>query len=86
MDKNSFYRSELRVLFIKYNVAQNEGLINELAEIVGVKDRAAQGANEAVNNFFARFNVEDHEEITYEDLHELQKNVYGIVWQSSLEK
>ena len=86
MDKNSFYRSELRVLFVKYNVEQNEGLLNELASIVGEKDRAAQGANEAVNNFFARFNVEDPEEITYEDLHGLQKNVYSIVWQSSLEK
>ena len=76
----------MRSLFIKYNVEQNEGLLNDLAEIVGVKDRAARGANKAVNSFFARFNVEDPEEITYEDLHELQKQVYGIVWQSSLEK
>ena len=88
MDKNSFYRSELRVLFHKYNVEQNEELLNALANIVGMKCRAAEGANSAVNNFIARFDPEqweDGDEILQE-LYTLSSEVYGIVWQQSLEK
>ena len=88
MDKNSFYRTELRTLFIKYNVEQNEGLLNELAAIVGLKSRAAEGAASAVNQFIAAFNAEqweDGEEILQE-LYTLSNSVYGIVLQSSLEK
>ena len=88
MDKNSFYRSELRVLFVKYNVEQNEELLNDLADIVGRKFRAAEGANKAVNDFISAFDTdrwEDGEDILQE-LYNLSNQVYGIVWQSSLEK
>ena len=88
MDKNSFYRSELRELFIKYNMEQNEELLNYLANIVGMKSRAAEGANKAVNRFIAEFDPEaweDGDEILQE-LYKLSGEIYEIVWQQSLEK
>ena len=85
-DKNSFYRSELRALFIKYNVEQNVELINFLAQLIGSKDRAAQGVYEAVNEFVALSQEHEFESFNFGDLLPLQQKVYGIVWQSSLEK
>lgn len=84
MDKNSFYRSELRALFVKYNVEQNVELINHLVQIIGAKDRAAQGVNDAVQSFAA--SCIEGESVSYTDVLDLQQKVYGIVWQSSLEK
>jgi len=86
MDKNSFYRSELRALFVKYNVEPNVELIDFLAQLVGSKDRAANGAYEAVNDLASIFNVEDPRHPDLTDISELQRRVYGIVWQQSLEK
>ena len=88
VNKNSFYEMEVRTLFCKYNVELNEELIKELAAWIAVKSRAAEGANTAVNQFIARFetkNWTEGEEILQE-LYVLCKEIYGIVWQSSLEK
>ena len=84
MDKNSFYRSELRALFVKYNVEQNVELINHLAQIIGAKDRATQGVNDAVQSFAS--SCIEGDGVSYADILDLQQIVYGIVWQSCLEK
>lgn len=86
IDKNSYYRAEIRSLFIKYNVAQNEQLLNELAQIVGSKDRAIRGASDAVSQFVATYSDEAWmENIEISDLVNLDQQVYKIFWQQSLE-
>lgn len=85
--KNAFYKFELRALFHKYNIEQNEGLLNELASIVGIRSRAIEGVNNAVNRFVADFQPEawEQSEDLQQELYKLSTEVYGIVWQQSLE-
>ena len=77
----------MRALFVKYKVEQNEELLNLLAQMLGTADLKARAANEAVNEFGARFGSgEMIEEIELQDIHALQSKVYSIVWQDNLEK
>lgn len=58
-----------------------------LISIVGIRSRAIEGANNAVNRFVADFQPEAWEqgEDLQQELYKLSTEVYGIVWQQSLE-
>lgn len=69
------------------SVDKIEDLFNELASIVGIRSRAIEGVNNAVNRFVADFQPEAWEqgEDLQQELYKLSNEVYGIVWQQSLE-
>lgn len=86
-DKNSFERSELRVLFNQYGVTPTNELLDVLAQMVGGRQRQAEKACQLVREFEGRFgNNDDIEELEVQDIQGLSSQVYSLVWQTPFEQ
>ena len=83
VNENSFYESELRVLFIRHGIElPNAELIKILAHMIGSRERIIADFQALISQLTQKYSSVDSDSDTLQDLYQLQNDAHDVIYKN----